>query len=123
MIEDKCGLQEFYDFTCATDAAVGRVTSDLPYALDGDRVGQLPIKLMFSKDSTWTKALKYMLTDLKWCLSWVVDQQGGPSLPQVPADPEDLQNRTPVRTAGPGLAPTSTRPATSGAPLGRSRVM
>jgi hypothetical protein len=29
------------------------------------------------QDVKWTKALKYMLTDLKWCMSWVISRQEG----------------------------------------------
>ena len=28
-------------------------------------------------DAVWTKALKYMLTNLKWCLAWVCKQTPG----------------------------------------------
>jgi len=50
---------------------------ELPYAIEGDRVGGLTVKLMFNKDARWSRALKYLLTDLKWCLSWVVARQDG----------------------------------------------
>lgn len=40
----------------------------LPWAIEGDRVGSLSIRFMLSKDKNWTKALKYMLVDLKFCL-------------------------------------------------------
>ena len=36
--------------------------------IEGDRVGSLSIRFMLSKDKNWTKALKYMLVDLKFCL-------------------------------------------------------
>ena len=29
------------------------------------------------QDARWTKALKYMLTDLKWCMSWMIARQDG----------------------------------------------
>lgn len=38
------------------------------------------------QDARWTKALKYMLTDLKWCMSWVIGrQEGGLQEPPAPA--------------------------------------
>lgn len=66
-------LQEFAEFAAQRDSASGyRQIFELPYAIDGDKVGGRSIKLMFNKDERWTKALKYMLTDLKWCLEWMV---------------------------------------------------
>ncbi|KAK2076224.1 hypothetical protein QBZ16_001156 [Prototheca wickerhamii] len=40
----------------------------LPWAIEGDRVGSLSIRFMLAKDKNWTKALEYMLVDLKFCL-------------------------------------------------------
>ena len=48
---------------------------ELPFAVEGDRCGGLSIKLMFNKHARWTKALKLMAADLKWCLSWVVQRE------------------------------------------------
>ncbi|KAK9824013.1 hypothetical protein WJX72_006970 [[Myrmecia] bisecta] len=78
-------LNEFADFAKARDSAEGkRETFELPYAVDADRVGGMTIKLMFNKDAKWTKALKFMLTDLKWCLKWVIAQQDGAGLSTAP---------------------------------------
>ncbi|KFG61062.1 autophagy protein Apg6 [Toxoplasma gondii RUB] len=44
---------------------------DLPFAIEGDRVGGLSIRLHLSQDERWTKAVKYLLIDLKWLLSYV----------------------------------------------------
>ena len=44
--------QEFAEFAAARDvseAVPGRTPLELPYAIDGDRVGNLTIKLMFNK--------------------------------------------------------------------------
>ena len=50
----------------------------LPYSIKrdtiGDRSGNLSIKIHTNKEENWTKALKYMLTNLKWCLAWVCKQ-------------------------------------------------
>lgn len=32
----------------------------------------MSIKIQFNNEETWTKSLKYMLTNLKWLLAWVV---------------------------------------------------
>lgn len=69
-------LKEFALFAAQRDRLAGRrQVFELPYAIEGSDVGGLTIKLMFNKDARWTKALKYMLTDLKWCLEWVVANQ------------------------------------------------
>lgn len=61
--------QEFAAFARARDVVEKRKEAfELPYAIDGDRVGGLTIKLIFNKLDRWTKALKYMLSDLKWAL-------------------------------------------------------
>lgn len=52
------------------------------YAMEGDLVGGQSIKYLFSKDSNWTKALKYMLANLKWALAWMVARQSGQILVQ-----------------------------------------
>ncbi|TMW58585.1 hypothetical protein Poli38472_010144 [Pythium oligandrum] len=41
----------------------------LPYKITRGRIGELPVSL--GNDEQWTKALKYMLTHLKWLLAWV----------------------------------------------------
>ena len=45
----------------------------MPYAIDQDRIGGMTIRLQFNKDFKWTKALKYMLADLKWCFRWFTE--------------------------------------------------
>ena len=73
-------MQEFAEFARGADLAdpaPGVAPLELPYAVEGDRVGGLTVKLMFNKDARWSRALKYLLTDLKWCLSWVVARQDG----------------------------------------------
>ncbi|KAJ1632870.1 autophagy protein Apg6-domain-containing protein [Pavlovales sp. CCMP2436] len=47
---------------------------EAPYRIEEDRIGtpgkMLSIRLQFNQDELWTRALKYMLTDLKWLLAW-----------------------------------------------------
>lgn len=43
-----------------------------PYKMSRGKIGDLPISL--GNDEQWSKALKYMLTHLKWLLAWVAKQ-------------------------------------------------
>eukprot|EP00128_Syssomonas_multiformis_P012190 Colp12_sorted_trinity150504_noHs@19701 len=43
----------------------------LPYKINKDKIGDVSIRTNFNSQEQWTKALKFMLTDLKWCLAWV----------------------------------------------------
>ena len=47
----------------------------LPYRMDRDKIGEMSIKYSISNIETWTKALKYMLTNLKWLLAWMARRQ------------------------------------------------
>lgn len=38
---------------------------NFPFAIDGDKVNNATIKLTLNKDARWTKALKFMLANLK----------------------------------------------------------
>jgi beclin len=40
----------------------------LPFSISNDRVKDQSVRYTLSRDKGWTKALKYMLADLKWCL-------------------------------------------------------
>ncbi|CAI5705319.1 unnamed protein product [Peronospora farinosa] len=40
-----------------------------PYKVERGKIGGLPISL--GNDEQWTRALKYMLTHLKWLLAWI----------------------------------------------------
>jgi len=63
----KC-VKELADFAESQDP-----TFRLPYSMDKDSVGGMCIKILdnlkFNSEETWTKALKYMLTNLKWLLA------------------------------------------------------
>lgn len=41
---------------------------ELPWPIESDKIGGYSVRLTFAKDKNWTKALKYMLVDLKVCL-------------------------------------------------------
>ena len=46
-------------------------TLRLPHRIqDGGKVGGLSISLVQGEEEAWTRALKYLLTDLKWLLAW-----------------------------------------------------
>merc|ERR1712228_838743 len=46
-------------------------TMRLPFKIEGDKVGGFSVRVQFDQDERWTKALKFMLTDLKWIIAFV----------------------------------------------------
>lgn len=52
----------------------------LPYKIDKGKIedtansSAYSIKIQFNSEEHWTKALKYMLTNLKWALTWISSQ-------------------------------------------------
>lgn len=47
----------------------------LPYSIEGDRIGGCSIRPSFnSSDDGWTAACKYILTNLKWIMEYVVSR-------------------------------------------------
>lgn len=68
-------LKEFEDHARGRDRSQGcRTLFELPYAIDGDKVGGQSIKLFCHKEEAWTKALKFMAADLKFALKWVITE-------------------------------------------------
>ena len=48
----------------------------LPYSIDKDKIGDVDkdfysVKTQFNTEERWTKALKFLLTNLRWALTWV----------------------------------------------------
>jgi len=43
----------------------------LPFKIEGDKVGGFSVRVQFNQDERWTKALKFMLSDLKWIIASV----------------------------------------------------
>ncbi|CAL4959679.1 unnamed protein product [Urochloa decumbens] len=89
-------LQEFAEFAISMDKEnnVPREKSlKLPYKIDGDKVGSHTIVLSFNKNENWTKALKYMLCNLKWVLYWFI---GNTSFapPSGPGHTQSLKNKS-----------------------------
>lgn len=56
-------LKQLIDFAEDRDKSLR-----FPYRINKDKIGELSIRLQFNQDELWTKALKYMLTDMKWIL-------------------------------------------------------
>lgn len=42
----------------------------LTFRINKDRIGDVSIKLQVNHDEAWTKALKYLLIDLKWMMAF-----------------------------------------------------
>eukprot|EP00039_Didymoeca_costata_P019555 m.337986 g.337986 ORF g.337986 m.337986 type:complete len:411 (+) comp18285_c0_seq1:139-1371(+) len=66
-------LQQFKDYVESQDKHF-----KLPYRINKDKIGdgngELSIRTQHNHEETWTKALKFMLTNLKWSLAWVCKQ-------------------------------------------------
>jgi beclin 1 len=60
------GVQEVFEAIRARDDR-----AQLPFKLDGADVGGFSVKLQFNQEERWTKALKFLLTDLKWLIAMV----------------------------------------------------
>lgn len=58
-----------------TALAEGDSSPDLPHAIDGEYIGGISIRLSFTNLANWTKALTFMLADLKWVLAWFIGWQ------------------------------------------------
>ncbi|XP_005099976.1 beclin-1 [Aplysia californica] len=64
-------LQQFRDEVQKEDSSF-----NLPYKMSKGKIfegekTQYSIKMQFNSEEQWTKALKYMLTNLKWALAWL----------------------------------------------------
>jgi beclin 1 len=63
---------------CLTELAAHIQTRDknfrLPYKVDNDKLEGVSIKLQYSSEENWTKALKYTLTNLKALVVWAIQQ-------------------------------------------------
>jgi len=56
-------LQQLSDFAEQRDKSLR-----LPYRINKDKIGDTSIRLQFNQDELWTRALKYMLTNMRWIL-------------------------------------------------------
>lgn len=52
----------------------------LPFKIEGDKVAGFSVQALFNQGERWTKALKYMLTDLKWIIAFVESREYGGGL-------------------------------------------
>jgi beclin 1 len=55
--------QDLIDFATSNDPSL-----QLPYKITESRVHDLPVDM--DRPVLWTRAMKYMLTNLKWLLVW-----------------------------------------------------
>jgi len=47
----------------------------LPFKIEGDKVGGFSVRVLFNPPERWTKALKFMLSDLKWMIAFVESRE------------------------------------------------
>ncbi|KAK9810947.1 hypothetical protein WJX73_000341 [Symbiochloris irregularis] len=99
-------IKEFSEVARSKDLREGQNPLELPYAIEGDIVGGFSIKLQspFKRDAHWTKALKYMLTDLKWCLAWMVGRQERSARAAQQQQPQQQQQQGATSTQLPAAA-------------------
>ncbi|KAF9111084.1 autophagy protein 6 [Mortierella sp. AM989] len=63
---------------------------ELPYKINKDRIGDACIRSQFNQGETWTRALKYTLTNTKWILAYASSSAASrmtsytPSAPSLP---------------------------------------
>ncbi|KAI7905922.1 autophagy protein Apg6-domain-containing protein [Cokeromyces recurvatus] len=58
-------LKQLTDYAEARDKTIR-----LPYRINKDKIGDLSIRIQFNQDDLWTKALRYMLINMKWILAF-----------------------------------------------------
>lgn len=61
-------VTEDFSFCLRMDVEKGKIEDT------GGSGGSYSIKTQFNSEEQWTKALKFMLTNLKWGLAWVTSQ-------------------------------------------------
>eukprot|EP01133_Synstelium_polycarpum_P003733 gene3733-4302_t len=79
----------------------------VPYVIDRSSINGMSIKMQFTNEDTWTKALKYMLTNLKWLLSWVTNLESKGPLP-IAGQPVDTIAKFPPLNFGKASAQIGT---------------
>lgn len=76
-------------------------TMRLPFKIEGDKVGGFSIRVQFNQDERWTKALKFMLTDLKWIIAFV-ESRGVQQKPQEQPQLQPQEQPQPPAVAATG---------------------
>ena len=60
--------------SCVNDLGIHAEAADramkLPYDMKGEKIGGISLRLMQSSLSDWTRACKFLLTNLKWLMIW-----------------------------------------------------
>nr|AWV66716.1 beclin1 [Brachionus calyciflorus] len=80
------GLIAFLDCLKQLEDKIKSMDSNfsMPYKINGDKLEDknssgYSVKFKFNSYEEWTKALKFMLTNLKWSLAWVTSQKNNTS--------------------------------------------
>lgn len=58
-----------FSFVLRSSLSDGRIVKD--------RIGDACVRLAFNQDETWTRALKYILTNAKWILAYASNLSAG----------------------------------------------
>ncbi|KAF3784450.1 Beclin-1-like protein [Nymphaea thermarum] len=105
-------LKDFADFANAKDQE-NNVPPDkcftLPYKIENDKVENLTITQSFNKQENWTKALKYMLCDLKWALYWFIGNTAFQPLSAMVPSHADMPTMNPKQSKIGGDPKTQSR--------------
>lgn len=65
-------LKQLMDYIKSQDNGV-----DFPHQISKDKIGDVSIKLQFSQEESWTRALRHVLLALKICLKWATNGVNG----------------------------------------------
>merc|ERR1740128_907696 len=82
MVLEASGMAAFLDCLQQFKEEVERGDSGfcLPYEMEKGKIrdpatgNSFSVKIQFNSEEQWTKAMKYMLTNLKWGLAWVTSK-------------------------------------------------
>ena len=98
-VQELATFAKHYDVNRRGYAAKGSSSSsmplfELPYNIEGDKVCGHTVRLRFNSNEKWTKALKYMLANLKVMLVWATSE-GGPLCRDPPQQQQQPQQSSP----------------------------
>ncbi|PVV01949.1 hypothetical protein BB560_003613 [Smittium megazygosporum] len=70
-LNEVCRFVEKHLESIGSDSSSTKPNSNkIPYTIKGDCIGNASIKMQFSTDEMWTKALTLMLINCKWLLAF-----------------------------------------------------
>ncbi|CAG9464431.1 unnamed protein product [Pedinophyceae sp. YPF-701] len=108
-------LNEFATFLAEQEPPTGGGNVrrlELPFPIEGDRVNNMTVKVSFNREATWTKALKYMLADLKTVVHYMLDITDGhpaDALGWVPSEAAAREDPGAQRRQSAGAGPSGVR--------------